>query len=290
MLRNETEVTMITFRTELQLVKDATVLDVWQVFCKWRGKSKYSTRVEKTWFSQNSSFLKTEAVALNSAHVTSTVKTLFDEVKKLMLIQYIQNEGKKTFTTTIIMNSNFSSPILSYTMEESPLSMEEFELKKNNCKPGFFTRMESFVDKKYVPCDFRGMPLSFTPSIFVSKNIPDDCYKYLCEKYEHTANIRLDRKKDRPKAKFSDSDQDCIAKRSSYFITDKKNMDFVDWKITWDFVAQSMSLEAKEKIENVRVLGKEVLALDKKKTFPKRKVFFVKKKIFHKVPQIAMEF
>lgn len=290
MLRNKTEVTMITFRTELQLVKDATAIDVWKVFCKWREKSKYSTRVEKTWFSQNSSCIKTEAVALKSNSKDSTVKTFFDEVKKLMLIQYIQNEGKKTFTTTIIMNSNFSSPILSYTMEEFPLVMEEFELKKNKCKPGFFTRVESFVDKKYVPCDFRGMPLSFTPSIFVSKNIPDDCYEYLCKKYQHTANIRLDKKKDRLRTNLNNSDNGCISKRSAGFITDKKNMDFVDWKITWNFVVQSMSLEAKEKIENVRVLGKEVLALDKKKTFPKRKVFFVKKKIFHKVPQIAMEF
>ena len=285
---------MITFRTELQLLNGTTVDDIWNGFCAWREKAKHSTRIEKIWFSQNSNCLKTRAVQLKSKHEESTIKTFIDKSRNLMLIQYIQEERRKTFITTIIMSSNSSSPVLSYTMEETPFSIDEFRWKKNIRKPEFFYRIDSFIDKKYVPCDFRGSPISFAPSIFVSKDISEDCYEYLCKKFEHTANIRLDNKKTTMKKRIDASnsiDMNNVAKKSSAFIAGKRNMDFVDWKVTWNFIIQKLSegeIQAFNKAEIVN--ENDVSPVEKKEARPKQKNFIIKKKIFPKNTAESGEF
>ena len=127
---------------------------------------------------------------LESKKEKALIKRFFDEDKKLFLIQYIQYESKKTFSTTIVMNYDFNEPLLSYALEEEPFSEEEFAKIILIPKPKFFSCIDSLIDKKYVPTDSKGKPISFTPNIFVSQSIPDECFEYLYNKYAHTANIR----------------------------------------------------------------------------------------------------
>ena len=83
---------MITFRTEISLMKDVTLHDVWKGFCKWRAEAKHSTQIEKQWFSKKMNTLKTRAVVLKSTEECSILRTFYNKRKQLLAIQYIQDE------------------------------------------------------------------------------------------------------------------------------------------------------------------------------------------------------
>lgn len=290
---------MITFRTEISLMKDVTLHDVWKGFCKWRAEAKHSTQIEKQWFSKKMNTLKTRAVVLKSTEECSILRTFYNKRKQLLAIQYIQDEKKKIFTTIIIVNTNLKVPVLSYTMEETPFEEDEFTSKKTFLKPRFFAVIDSLVDKKYVPCDLRGDPLSFTPNIFVSDNIPVECHSYLREKYRHTANIRISTKKSAPKKeqeKTNLNESECdISKTSTYFITGTKNLNLVEEKTTWNFILQNQSSWEKKKLEKIKEVKGKIWSHKKSavkgKSQPsgtqRRKVVVVKKKIgnFEKTAQ-----
>lgn len=236
---------MITFRCEIQLTPGTTFLDIWESFCIWRCNSKFSSPNERNWIAENKKELKTEQVTFDSQknNKSTIIEKFFSEQHGLFCIRYIQNEGRKTFITIIIVNQELHS--LSYTMEELPYEKKENKKKNFIPKPKFFVVIDAFIDKKYVPLDFRGNPLSFTPNIFVSQNIPDECFKFLQEKYKHTANIRIDYRIKQTNTELKtpeiiEKEQD-LNKKSSYFITSKKNFDFVDKKLTWAYLASSQT-------------------------------------------------
>lgn len=229
---------MITYRCEIQLISEATFLDIWKGFCIWRSKSKFSSSKERMWLYENNEIVKTETITFSFKNDKSTtIERYLDEERNLFVIRYIQAEGLKTYITVIITNMELHA--LSYTMEQLPFENRENQFKKQIPKPRFFSRIDSFIDKKYVPSDFRGDPLSFTPNIFVSPNITDECYDYLKSEYKHTANIRIDEristsKLEEEKPELIKNEKD-LKKKSSYFITSNKNFDFVDPKLTWRY-------------------------------------------------------
>lgn len=229
---------MITYRCELQLIPETSFLDIWKGFCIWRTKSKFSSTKERNWLSDNIEIFKTETVSFSlEIDKSTTIEKYLDEDRKMFVIRYIQNEGNKTFVTVII--TNLEENALSYTMEELPYKSNENKSKNSIPKPRFFRQIEGFIDKKYVLADFRGDPISFTPNIFVSSNIPDECYDYLKNEYKHTANVRIDEKIIKSKTEIQNPEliatEKDIAKKSSYFITSKKNFEFVSKKLTWAY-------------------------------------------------------
>ena len=229
---------MITYRCEIQLIPNTTFSDIWKSFCIWRIKSKYRVPKENNWLSKNIEILKSDNIFIPFGNDKSTsIEKYLDEDRNLFVIRYIQNEGTKTFITVII--TNLTKNALSYTMEELPYNTKENKSKKFIPKPRFFRLIDSFIDKQYLPSDFRGDPISFTPNIFVSSNIPDECYDFLRNEYKHTANIRIDEKVSKSKVEIEtpeliENEKD-LKKKSSYFITRKMNFDFVDPKLTWAF-------------------------------------------------------
>lgn len=229
---------MITYRCEIQLVSGTTFLDIWNGFCIWRMKSKFTSQKEHTWLSENHEILKTETVTFSLKDgISTTIERFLDKDRNLFVIRYIQTESIKTFITVII--TNLAENALSYTMEELPFEYKENKSKKFIPKPRFFSQIESFIDKEYVPSDFRGDPISFTPNIFVSPTITDECYDFLRSEYKHTANIRIDEKVsksrfEQEKHELIENEKD-LMKQSLYFITSKKNFDFVNPKLTWQY-------------------------------------------------------
>lgn len=249
---------MITYRTEIQLVSGTRLLDIWKGFCKWREKSRYSPFLEKQWLYLNADILRTENILFEMKNGNSSqIERFYDENQKLLSIMYIQNEGLKIFTTTIIVNLNpkLNSSMLSYTMEEEPFEVTEFKRKCFIPKPRFFLEIDSFIDHTYVPKDTKKNPLSFTPNIFVSPDIPDDCLEFLKTKYNHTANIRFDTKKQKETSSFLSEETD-LEKKSMNFIADKKNFDFVTNKVTWNFIEKNLTSEAKQKLQEVEIANK----------------------------------
>lgn len=229
---------MIIYRCEIQLLSETTFIDIWKGFCIWRTKSKFSSPKEHRWLSENNEIVKTETISFSlKNNKSTTIEKYLDEERKIFVIRYIQNEGSKTFITVIITNLEVNA--LSYTMEEVPYESNENKSKNYIPKPRFFSRIESFIDKKYVPVDFRGDPISFTPNIFVSPNITDECYDYLRSEFKHTANVRIDEKISMSKIEIEKPEliliENDLAKKSSYFITSKKNFDFVSTKLTWKY-------------------------------------------------------
>lgn len=228
---------MITYRCELQLIDETSFLDIWKGFCTWRSNSKYTPTKERNWINANNDFLSSESVTFEFTNNRFTkIERIINEEEKLFCIRYIQNEGAKTFTTIIIVNLEIKA--LSYTMEELPFNLSEYKKKRFIPKPQFFSKIDSYIDKKFAPLDTSGKPLSFTPNIFVSESIPSECFEYLKSKYEYTANIRIDNKSKNIKIENPDliENEKNLEKKSSYFIISKKNFDFVDTKLTWYYL------------------------------------------------------
>lgn len=246
---------MITYRTEIQLVSGTRLLDIWKGFCKWREKSRYSAFLEKQWLYLNADILRTENILFEMKNGNSShIERFYDENQKLLSIMYIQNEGLKIFTTTIIVNLNpeLNSSMLSYTMEEEPFEVTEFKRKHFIPKPHFFLEIDSFIDHKYVPKDTKKKPLSFTPNVFVSLDIPDDCLEFLKTKYNHTANVRFYTKKQKETSSLPSEETD-LEKKSVSFIVDKKNFDFVAYKVSWEFIEKKLNPAEKQKLQKVEI-------------------------------------
>lgn len=230
---------MIIYRCEIQLLPETTLLDIWKGFCVWRCKSKYSNFKERQWLADNKESIKSDSIVFElKNNQSTTIERFVNAEQNLFCIKYTQDEGEKKFTSIVIVNLEINS--LSYVMEEFPYEISENAEKNYIPKPRFFYRIDSFIDKKYVPSDFRGDPVSFTPNIFVSQNIPAECFEYLKNKYEHTANIRIDNiikqsqiELDNPELIETEND---IEKKSSYYITTKRNFDFVERKLTWAYL------------------------------------------------------
>lgn len=273
---------MITFRTEIQLREKTTIPDIWEGFCNWRKNARFSSDIEKKWFSQNSNYVKTGTVVLKSIEKKTTIRTYSDAKNCILLIQYIEDEGKKSFTTTVIMNATCKAPILSYTMEQFPFSQKEYCHKKSIHKPRFFFFIRNYIERNYTPSDFRGDPLSFTPNIFVSENIPLDCYGYLQNKYEHTANIRKEnRKLSNQHENYGTEvvDETNLSNKAKMYITDTKNMEFIEQKVTWVFVMGSISQTEKSLFENCELLQDDSCSQEERQSL-RLQIIVVKKKSF----------
>ena len=245
---------MITYRVEIQFLEETKILDIWKAFCDWRRKSKHCNPTEKIWFDENSEILRSENIFFksDSRHGSSQITRIYNEKRKILAIQYVQYETKKDkiFTTTIVVNLGLAEPAMSHVMEESPLSDEEFHEKKGFTKPNLFQHIESFVDKKYVPCDPFGKPKPFTPCIYVSNDISEIQIEALREKYRHTANIRT-------------QNDECLVDESDLkelekHIVSRKNMEFVCRELTWNYVMANLSASENAAISKMETIEREI--------------------------------
>lgn len=227
---------MITYRVQVTLNDTVTNEQVLEAFCNWRIEAKHADKEQKQWCSEIKHTLKNQTKEFHYANGTfRTIKIFYNLRVESLAIQFIENEGNRTFISTIISNTLSEHKMLSFTLEEINNNEEQQRKTHQFHKPQFFKYIESQFNLDGVSLDGSGLPKSSIPTIYVKPSISTSQIEVLGEMFNHTANIRygrIDKEHDRKNA-----DKIAYEKLSTdYPIIDVMHFNQLEERCSWNYV------------------------------------------------------
>lgn len=136
---------MLEFRTQIKLKSDATLLNVWESFCKWNSKNRTPGLIK--FLNENSTKLLSVKQKFAGEESKEEITSDYDESLNLIYIIFVQShKNGDNYKNSIVFDQN--SHYLSF---EAETTNSESDKRPSYSIPNFFNCLKPYIDEQSAP-------------------------------------------------------------------------------------------------------------------------------------------